>query len=914
MNQPNAVSDAPRPWPGLLAGSLQLAAWLVFQPSAWVRHVRSLDASLAPDFCLLELQHSQWRNPALRRLLLQMCLVLPLLILGLSLPLYHLVSLLRQSPTLDQWIILGYVLSGSLVMSAGISLPAGLAFSAVMAFGTICMSPQQANLTGVLAAAAGLSAVVQISLARRPGLNPARMAGTAISLVLPTAILLAALLLITALVQPASMGVGLEPGLVLSAAAGIALLVTVFAAATYHQRVHAWRRGLMFFSLALGLGTGAALLAGLTSPNNDWRLYLSAGLGGGLLFPFIFALGYYAAMRVGGAWSASLMGAFAGGLGWMPLAPVIFYPPVAVMPSMYRALLVLLAALTVQFWGPLAAYLPGLLWSNFLYLVDQNRAGSPRGLRLHPAFWYEGQILPWAGLDGHLVLLAERDPALARQVFQWLAVRRQAWAVRSAQIELAARQIGQCRDLTAIAAVQQTLAEGFLPGPATPIIQQFSEISQDVQAALLQTSELHSRTLLGEVRSRLHRLNNDLMISSLRPARRFVPIAAHWLRIVTHHLDQAALAVRMNESLPNPYICNTPLTSSQGVFVGRVEILNRIEQALLEPGFAPLMIYGQRRSGKTSLLLNLGRVLPSRIIPCYVDFQDSVSANDYTDLYYNLVQQLQRTALRQRGFELPGVDLALLAERPFLVFNDWLNAVETRLESVDKILLVKMDEIETLERVFQRPGLPPEVFFNSLRNTIQHRPRFRFIMAGSHTLAELRHWSNYLINSQLIKLGYLEPAEARQLIERPVPDFALRCQPQAVQAVLDLTRAHPYLVQMVCHELVNVKNSQPAAERYLASAGDVQAAAGRALQAGGFFFADLLNHLPADGEAMLHALARRGPGACLTAAAWQAEFGQDFQQNVSALLQKDLIEVTPAGYRFQVELVRRWMEQNGPRV
>lgn len=913
MMDENRYTDKPKTRPGWLSGSLQLALWLAFNPSAWASHLRSIDAGLLPGFCLLDLDRAQWKNPALRRLLVQFCLVLPLLTMMVVMPAYYFLYNSGGVIPYEVWSIPGYVLVSSLVLAAGISLPSGLVFSSVMALGILFISPLEHNITGVLAAAAALTGRVQVVLAPRalPGLTPKRIGGVLASALVPIVILVTGFFLISRGMQPAqhtaSFGKDLPENFVLWVGMGIALLVGVFSAVAFYQRSRAWTRGLITFSLAMGLTAGLTLSVGLITSFSQLELYFAAGFGGGVLFPFIFALGYYAAYRFGGAVAGGIVGAFTGGLGWVPLASVIFSPPIDVRSSMIRGLIILFVGLTFHLLRQVLEYPLLLLWTNVLYYFDHERPDGRMSLRLHPAFWNEYQYLPWAGLDSHLVMLAERDPEQAERAFRQLAAGRQAWAVRSAQIELAARQIGQCRDLQSIAGVHQSLGLGLLPGTASPIIQQFSEISQDVKAALQQTSELHSRTLLGEIRNRLHRLNNDLMISSLRHAQRFVPITDHWLRILTHHLDQAAFAVQSSESLPNPYIYNTPLAANQSVFVGRADILTRIEQSMLEPSYAPLMIYGQRRMGKTSLLLNLGRILPSSIIPAYVDFQASVSAKDYADLYYNMIQQMQRSTARQRGVELPVVDLGMMIERPFLCFNDWLNAVETYLEKNDKILLVKLDEIETLNEVFTRPQLPPEVFFNSLRNTIQHRPRFRFVLAGSHTLAELQHWSNYLINSQLIKIGYLETAEARQLIERPAANFQLRYQPQAVQTILDLTRAHPYLVQMICHELVMLKNAQPVGTRYLAAPADVEEAAARALETGGFFFTDLISRVPEPAVAMLRHLAGLGQAASLPASDWRAAFPDDFDVQVGALLQRDIVETTSRGYRFQVELIRRFM-------
>src|SRR5437879_92106 len=78
--------------------------------------------------------------------------------------------------------------------------------------------------------------------------------------------------------------------------------------------------------------------------------------------------------------------------------------------------------------------------------------------------------------------------------------------------------------------------------------------------------------------------------------------------------------------------------------------------------------------------------------------------------------------------------------------------------------------------------------------------------------------------------------EARRLIEHPVAEMPLRYRPEAVDRVLSLTSGHPFLIQLLCSELVHLKNEQAPAERRLATLGDVEEAVGAALEHGTFFF------------------------------------------------------------------------------
>ncbi|WP_230967832.1 hypothetical protein [Nostoc sp. WHI] len=40
-----------------------------------------------------------------------------------------------------------------------------------------------------------------------------------------------------------------------------------------------------------------------------------------------------------------------------------------------------------------------------------------------------------------------------------------------------------------------------------------------------------------------------------------------------------------------------------------------------------------------------------------------------------------------------------------------------------------------------------------LRHLIQHRPRFKILLAGSHAIAEYQRWASYLINVQVVHIS-----------------------------------------------------------------------------------------------------------------------------------------------------------------
>jgi len=378
--------------------------------------------------------------------------------------------------------------------------------------------------------------------------------------------------------------------------------------------------------------------------------------------------------------------------------------------------------------------------------------------------------------------------------------------------------------------------------------------------------------------------------------------------VVKNFLDNLAELAVQGNPLQNPYICGAPITPEQHIFVGRADIIARVERLLLEPAGPPLLLYGQRRMGKTSLLLNLGRILPSSFTPMFVDCQGLSGVETYTYLLLGLARQMTRTAFKQRNLNLPALDKMMQAAGdPFSSFHLWLHEIERVLIERTAKALIMLDEFEAVDGILRDSALQPEPFFNLLRNLTQHRERFRVFLAGSHTLDEMAHWSAHLVNAQVIKISYLERSEALQLIEKPVPQFPLIYHPSASQSILALTRAHPHLIQQICFELVEFKNEQPSGSQMLVQKADVEQTVSRALKSGSMFFMDIQNNqvIP-QAAGLLRALAALGPDAVIHPAAWKSGSLDRFEEALSNLLQRDLIEQTDGGYRFQIELVRRW--------
>jgi hypothetical protein len=138
---------------------------------------------------------------------------------------------------------------------------------------------------------------------------------------------------------------------------------------------------------------------------------------------------------------------------------------------------------------------------------------------------------------------------------------------------------------------------------------------------------------------------------------------------------------------------------------------------------------------------------------------------------------------------------------------------------------------------------------------------------------------------------------------------------------------------LLCSEIVELKNEQDVGVRRRARLADVDAAVPEALAHGRFFFEDIQhNQVDGAGLSVLRYLAAQAEGAVVDKTALDHRFPNAIDQTLGLLLRRGLIErvgtdsggrtrrpwhlwltrraaAGPPGeqYRFQVELIRRWI-------
>ncbi|TEU16945.1 MAG: hypothetical protein E3J21_09540 [Anaerolineales bacterium] len=259
---------------------------------------------------------------------------------------------------------------------------------------------------------------------------------------------------------------------------------------------------------------------------------------------------------------------------------------------------------------------------------------------------------------------------------------------------------------------------------------------------------------------------------------------------------------------PNPYITGGAVDTPE-MFFGRQDVLDFLSTNLIGKHQSNVIILqGNRRTGKSSILKQVvNRDLFAPHVPVYVDCQGLGVLTDQR-FFYKLAREIWKTLARRSDVDTPPqIKRADLSEDdPFYDFREVLDRLVSVIPGRRVILLI--DEFELIDSAIQKGELNPIVLEN-LRHLFQHRHDLAVVLTGSYRLTRLsqEYWSILFGLGLKREIGFLDEHAVRQLITQPLEDIVTYSD-EAVNRIIQLTACHPYFVQMVCFNVVNVLNEQ----------------------------------------------------------------------------------------------------------
>lgn len=252
--------------------------------------------------------------------------------------------------------------------------------------------------------------------------------------------------------------------------------------------------------------------------------------------------------------------------------------------------------------------------------------------------------------------------------------------------------------------------------------------------------------------------------------------------------------------LPNPY---GPKPAVGARFYGRDIENQRIRSLLCDQSQSTaILLWGQQRIGKTSLLLRLVDQAHGNFLPVYLDLQ-SIAHCSTSQFLGKLINQ----TFQQLKANIPGslTEITLphaswVKKNPLSHFDQFISSVQKAIQY--QPLVIILDEFQCLCEL-REEGLSSNIIFRHVRGLSQHGNGIHFIFSGGGLLSELKEQSGLapLLNITYDeKLGCLGQAAARNLIRDGLTRVS-QVEDEAVEFLLKITAGHPYYLQLLCYQL-----------------------------------------------------------------------------------------------------------------
>lgn len=256
-----------------------------------------------------------------------------------------------------------------------------------------------------------------------------------------------------------------------------------------------------------------------------------------------------------------------------------------------------------------------------------------------------------------------------------------------------------------------------------------------------------------------------------------------------------------------------PVDIGHEAFIPRTGVVGDIAaQLALATGCPGLILYGRRRTGKSTVLRNLHSFLGPETLILVLSMQDPslfTSQDGFcASIQAKLAQLWPDDPLSHDGAGLPSL-MATLAK------------VNARLDREGKRLLITLDEYENIDAKIGE-GVFTLDLLHTLRESIQTHRRIVWIFAGSHAIEELPHapWPSFLVSARTIEVPMFTSAETTLLLTEPMrssplwrqddptrPRFAPELWgPGGIDRIHAETGGWPHLVQLVAETVIDLLN------------------------------------------------------------------------------------------------------------
>ena len=282
--------------------------------------------------------------------------------------------------------------------------------------------------------------------------------------------------------------------------------------------------------------------------------------------------------------------------------------------------------------------------------------------------------------------------------------------------------------------------------------------------------------------------------------------------------------------IENPYAPiadGGPVPVSSKMFFGREDFISNIVEAITKSPSKQIIIYGQKRCGKSSVMLHLKKQLQEtgKTFCVFFSLGDIIQNLTEAAFYHKILSSIkdELDSLEFDGFTVPDFSVPRMADfraededNPLNTFTSYMvkfkRACKTTPGWEDKNLVVMIDEFTYLYTEIKEEHISPSIMKQWKAVTQNERAQFSVVLVGQDVVPSFKK-EDYARNAfgviQDIRLTYLQDEPARALIEQPILDENgnSRYIGNAVARIIEYTSRNPYYIQIFCARLVDYMNS-----------------------------------------------------------------------------------------------------------
>ena len=301
------------------------------------------------------------------------------------------------------------------------------------------------------------------------------------------------------------------------------------------------------------------------------------------------------------------------------------------------------------------------------------------------------------------------------------------------------------------------------------------------------------------------------------------------------------------EVIKNHYNVGSGIVKDGKMFVGRTELINNIAQTIHTSRTQSecVLIYGQKRSGKSSILHHLESALKERSekeksnqllilnIGNISDFLGYPGSDPEREFLHRILSMLKTIIDKQVSngsssldFQFPRIEEFRNSPNPRLDFIETFDKFKQCIsESEDwrnVRLVLLIDEFQYIYELFIN-GKIDKSFMDSWKALLE-KNYFNVVLVGQDVMPKFKErFPNQMIIARDERITYLTDQYAKELIENPIrigdwKEGESRYCEQSVQKILDLTAGSPFYIQILCYHLVNHLNSDTQKSKWVTDA------------------------------------------------------------------------------------------------